>query len=139
MVQATCSMMPQFNYHNKALAAHGTCVGAKFALSPELQAKERLLNARMCFSSLLFGQDTEARDALGRIKYRLARDAEFDQSLAHHILAVSARPTLLAQLVLARFLRIPSLIKHSRFQAIVEPLPVTASRVTLSSDATGLA
>jgi hypothetical protein len=77
-----------------------------------LQAKERLLNARICLSSLLFGQDTEARDALGRIKHRLARDAEFDQSLAQDILAVSARPTLLAQLVLARFLRIPSLIKH---------------------------
>jgi choline dehydrogenase-like flavoprotein len=123
-----------FNYLNKAIAAHGACVAAQFALSPQLQANERLLNARICFSSLFFGQDTEAREALGRIKHRFARDAEFDQSLAHDIFAVSARPTLLAQLILARVLRRPQLIKHSRFQAIVEPLPDPASRVTLSSE-----
>src|SRR5262249_55808456 len=27
-----------FNYHNKAIAAHGTCVAAQFALTPEMQA-----------------------------------------------------------------------------------------------------
>jgi len=121
-----------FNYHNKALAAHGACVAAQFALSPELQAKERLLNARICFSSLLVWHDTEGWEALGRIKHRLAREAKFDESLAHDIIAVSARPAHFAQFILARILRFPRLIKRSRFQAIVEPLPDPASRVTLS-------
>jgi choline dehydrogenase-like flavoprotein len=127
-----------FNYHNKAVAAHGTCVGAQFMLAPELQAKERLLNACVCFSSLFLGQDTEARDALFRIYRRLEQNGQFEQSLSGDILTASAHPLHVAQFVFTRYLRLTharalrSLIKHTRFEAIVEPLPDPVSRVTLS-------
>jgi choline dehydrogenase-like flavoprotein len=121
-----------FNFHNKLLAAEGTCFAAQFALTPELQAKERLLNARVSFSSVFFGKDTGMWEALGRIKHRFARDASFDEGLVHDIWAVSSRPALLTKSLFARILLLPCLIQHARFQAIIEPLPVPESRVTLS-------
>jgi len=122
------------NYHNRAFAAHGTCFAARLALSPELQAKEHLLNASVCFAALFFGYDTKVKEALDRIKNMFARHAAFDRSLVRDIMATSCHPTLVIQLLLARVLRLPGLIRYSRFQAIVEPLPDPASRVTLSTE-----
>ena len=54
----------KYHYHNAAISAHGTCVAAQFGLTPELQAKERLLNTRVRFSSVFTGEGSEAADVL---------------------------------------------------------------------------
>jgi choline dehydrogenase-like flavoprotein len=123
-----------FNYHNKAIRAHGTSVAAQFAINPLLQAKEGLLNGRVSFASLCFGQGSEALQALARFKRRLGGDAQFDNGLVHDIMSISVRPTFVARILFARLLRVTSLINQPRFQVIIEPLPDPDSRVTLSQE-----
>jgi choline dehydrogenase-like flavoprotein len=122
----------KYHYQNQAVAAHGTCVAAQFGLTPESQAKERLLNARVCFSSVFRGEDSETVSALIRIKQRLERKEQFGPSLGRDLLTLSGHPIDAAGFVIARTLRMRSLVKYARFQVIAEPLPDPDSRVLLS-------
>ena len=128
------NMLYDAKYHeqNKAVAAHGTCIAAQFGLTPELQAKERLLNARVWFSSVFRGEDSEVANALIRIKQRLERKEQFGHALIRDMLTLSVNPIDAAEFVVARYLRARSLIKYARFQMIAEPLPDPDSRVVLS-------
>jgi choline dehydrogenase-like flavoprotein len=128
------NMLYDSKYHeqNKAVAAHGTCIAAQFGLTPELRAKERLLNARVSFSSVFRGEDSEVANALIRIKQRLERKEQFGHALIRDMLTLSVNPIDAAEFVVARYLRARSLIKYARFQMIAEPLPDPDSRVVLS-------
>jgi choline dehydrogenase-like flavoprotein len=123
----------KYHFQNKAVAAHGTRVACQFALAPELQAKERLLNARVCFNSVFPGEDTEGANALIRIKHRLDGKEQLGHALSRDMVTLSSHPLDAAGFVIARYLRLRSLIKYARFQVIVEAVPDPDSRVVLSS------
>jgi len=122
----------KYHYHNKEIAAHGTCVAAQFALAPAVRANEKLLNARVCFSSVLPGEESRAAEILLRTRKRFRGREETSHSLAQDMLALAARPVDATSFILAHYLNLRSLIRHSRFQIIVEPAPDPESRVTLS-------
>ena len=122
----------KYHYHNKEIAAHGTCVAAQFAIAPAVRAEEKLLNARVCFSSVLPGEESPAAEILLRTRRRFRRREKTSQSFTQDMLALAARPFDATSFVLAHYLNLRSLIKHSRFQAIVEPIPDRDSRVMLS-------
>lgn len=120
------------NYQNKAVAAHGTRIAAQFGLTPELQAKERLLNARVCFSSVFPGEDSDVADALIHIKQMLERKEQFEHTLVHDMLTLAKHPADAAGFIVSRYLPAYSRAKYARFQIVVEPLPDPDSKVVLS-------
>src|SRR6185437_10751166 len=122
----------KYHYQNDKVAAHGTCVAAQFSLSPELQAKEHLLKADICFSSVFPGEDSDVTDALIRLKWRLEGTRQPDYPLIGDMVTLASRPIDAAGFVAARYLRLRSLVKHARFLVIVEPPPDPDSRVVLS-------
>jgi choline dehydrogenase-like flavoprotein len=122
----------KYHYHNKELAAHGTCVAAQFGLAPYVQEREQLLNARICFSSVLPGEESKAAEALLRTRNRFQKQEQPGHSLMRDMLALLAEPIDATVFVLAHYLALRSLVKHFRFQAIVEPAPNPDSRVMLS-------
>lgn len=124
----------KYHYQNKAVAAHGTCVAAQFRLSRELRAKERLLSANVCFSSDFPGEYTEVKNALVSLKRRLEGAQLSQLSPLDELLTLAAHPIDAAGFVLARHLRLRSLIKSVRFQVIAEPAPDPESRVRLARE-----
>ena len=124
----------KYHYRNNTVAAHGTCVAAQFGLSPELQGKERLLKANVCFSSVFPGEDSEVTNALIRLKWRLEGTKQPDHPLIGEMLTLAAHPIDAAGFVAARYLHLRSLIKYARFLVIAEPLPDPDSRVVLSQE-----
>ena len=124
----------KFNYQNDLVAAHGTCIAAQFRLSPEVRAAERLLNANVRFSSVFSGEDSEAMNALVRLKRRFEGCEQPGDLLIRELLTLAANPIAAAGFVAARYLQLRSLIKYTKFQVIAEPLPDPDSRVTLSQE-----
>jgi len=123
----------RYHYHNRAVSAYGTCVAAQLALAPKIQAKEELLNARVCFSPVFPGEYSEAAKSLIRFRQRLQGKDDPSHSLLSDSLTLLLHPVDASSFSLARYLRPRSLIKYFCFQAIVEPAPDRDSRVSLSS------
>ena len=121
----------KYHFHNKTIRAHGTCVAAQLSLAAELQRREQLLNARVCFSSVLPGQESSAAKIIRRTKRRLFSQ-EQQGGIARDALALVAQPIDATAFVLAYYLYPRFLVRESQFQAVVEPLPDPDSRVTLS-------
>jgi len=130
----------KFHYQNTAVSGHGTCVASQFALTPEVQKAEGLLNSRVWFASLFPGEGTEAVHALVRCYLRLSKKDEMGHKLSRDILAMLSNPYDAARFAIARVLQPRSLIKDVKLQAIVEPAPDPESRITLSNipDALGM-
>jgi len=124
----------KFHYQNTAVSAHGTCIAAQFALTPEVQKEEGLLNSRVWFVSSFPGEGTESVQALVRCKLRLSGKNEMGHKLSRDILAILANPFDAARFAAARVFQPRSLIKDVKLQAIVEPAPDPESRVTLSGE-----
>jgi choline dehydrogenase-like flavoprotein len=122
----------KYSYHNEALAAHGTCVAAQLILAPDVQAREKLLNAQVSFRSIFWGELSEAADALIRIKRRMAQREPPGRGLGRDLLALVAHPVDSAGFIAARYTRLRSFVRGCRFHAVVEPAPDPESRVTLS-------
>jgi len=121
--------------HHEALVAHGTHVIGQFTLSAEQQAKERLLNARVCFSSAVHARiNPQIALALIRLKNRFGSHADSDSSLAEDLLAVAANPIGAVECIATRYFFSQSLHKFSRFQIIAEPQPDPQSRVMLANE-----
>ncbi|MCZ7562811.1 MAG: GMC family oxidoreductase [Burkholderiales bacterium] len=130
----------KFHYLNPAVSAHGTCIASQFALTPEVQRQEKLLNSRVWFASVFPGEGTESVQALIRCKLRLTKKDEMGHRLSRDLLAILANPYDAARFAVARALHPRSLIKDVRLHAIVEPEPDPQSRVTLceARDALGM-
>jgi choline dehydrogenase-like flavoprotein len=132
----SCNLLYDLKYHyrNNTVAAHGICVAAQFGLSPGLQAKERLLKANVCFSSVFPGEDSEVAIALIRLKRRLEGTKQFGHPVIGEMLTLATHPIDAAGFIVARYLRPRSLVKYARFLVITEPLPDPDSRVVLSQE-----
>ena len=120
-----------YAYHSKIVSAHDTSIAGQLMLSPSAQAREKLLNAHVRVVSVFSGEESEAADALVRIRHRIQQKAPPHWSLHRDLLTVVTRPIDTAACIAARYLR----IRHARswrFDAVVEPVPDPESRVTLS-------
>jgi choline dehydrogenase-like flavoprotein len=116
------------------VAAHGTSVAAALSLPLSFQEREGLLNAKVWFSSIFHGEDSEAKDALMHLRRLVTQRETPDQSFAHDLSALFTHPGATAGYALARFVRPRWLVKSCRLEAIVEPEPDPDSRVTLSDE-----
>jgi choline dehydrogenase-like flavoprotein len=124
----------KFHYQNPAVAAYGTRIAAQLALKPEIVEQEQLLNCHVWFSSLFFGEDTEAAETLRRIRRTLSKMEQPGSSLGQDLAALMANPIDTLGFGFSRQFRPRQLIKSIRLQAIVEPEPNPDSCVTLSCE-----
>jgi choline dehydrogenase-like flavoprotein len=123
----------RYHNHSAALTAHGTAVASQLSLLPEVLEKERLLNARVWFSSILAGEETDSARALYRVKRTLARNAEPDWHLPHDLVTILTHPVDTASYAVSRIFRPRAMVRGVQFQLIVEPAADPSSRVTLAT------
>jgi len=117
-------------------------------LSPEVQRREQLLNARVWFVSIFPGEGTAAAEALKRMKFRLHGKVDPRHSFLGDLATISREPLNAMNFVAARQLQPVGIlkeihfqmIKDARLQMICEPQPDPESRVMLadSRDALGM-
>jgi choline dehydrogenase-like flavoprotein len=124
----------KFHYQNAAVSAHGTPISSQFALTPEVLTRERLLNARVWFFSLFYGEGSAGAEALIRCKQALLKKEQPGWRLADDLETMAAHPIDTAGFLLTRLLQPRSLITDVRLQAIVEAAPNPDSRVTLGTE-----
>ncbi|HTI19150.1 MAG TPA: GMC family oxidoreductase [Trinickia sp.] len=130
----------KFHYQNAAVSAHGTPISSQFALTPEVLQREQLLNARVWFFSLFYGEGSEGAEALVRCKQALLKKDQPGWRLRDDLTTMGAHPLDTAGFLVTRLLQPRALITGVRLQAIVEAAPNPDSRVTLSDqrDALGM-
>lgn len=121
----------RYNYHEKRVSAHDTCVAAQLMLTPSVQEREKLLNAQVCFSTVFLWEKSGAANALRRLKRGIQREAP-GQGLRRDLLTLVTREFNTTGIVGVRHLRHRSLACGHRFHAIIEPAPDPESRVMLS-------
>lgn len=124
----------KFHYQNAAVSAHGTPISSQFALTPEVLTRERLLNARVWFFSLFYGEGSAGAEALIRCKQALLKKEQPGWRLTDDLETMAAHPIDTAGFLLTRLLQPRSLITDVRLQAIVEAAPNPDSRVTLGTE-----
>ncbi|MCW5635505.1 MAG: GMC family oxidoreductase [Rubrivivax sp.] len=137
-----------FHYLNRAVRADGIHIAAQLTVAPEVQRRERMLNARIWFSSIFPGEGTAAAEALKRMKFRLHGKIDPNHSFWRDMGILAREPLNAANFIAARQLRPVGflkemhfqMIKEARFQMICEPAPDPASRISLadSRDALGM-
>lgn len=137
-----------FHYLNRSVRANGTHVAAQLTVAPEVQKRERMLNARIWFSSIFPGEGTAAAEALKRMKFRVHGKIDPNHSVWRDLGILASEPLNAANFIAARQLRPVGflkemhfqMIKEARFQMICEPAPDPDSRISLADtrDALGM-
>ncbi len=122
----------KYHYMNSTVAAHGTHIASQLALVPEVLKQERLLNARVWFSSIFPGEGSEGAQALFRCKQALLKKEQAGWSLSRDLVTMASHPLDTVGYGFTRLFQPRALIQGVRFQIIVEPEPDPDSRVTLS-------
>jgi len=122
----------KYHYQNSAVSAHGTRIASQFALVPEVLERERLLNARVWFSSIFYGEGSAGAQALYRCKQAALKKEQPGWNLNQDIFAMMTEPLNTFAYGFTRLFQPRSLIKGVKFQVIVEPSPDPNSRITLS-------
>lgn len=121
----------KYHYQNAAVSAHSTHISSQFALRPEVLARERLLNARVWFFSMFFGEGSAGAEALIRAKQAMLRKDQPGYRLSRDLLTMATHPVDTVGFGLTRLLQPRALISGVRMQAIVEAAPDPESRITL--------
>lgn len=122
----------KYHYQNAAVSANGTYVSSQFALKPAVLEREGLLNARVWFFSMFYGEGSKGAEALFRTKQALLKKDQPGHSLTRDLLTMAAHPVDTVGFGLTRLMQPRSLITDVKMQAIVEADPDPDSRVTLS-------
>ncbi|CAG2159695.1 FAD-dependent oxidoreductase [Cupriavidus numazuensis] len=130
----------KYHYQNAAVSAHGQHISSQFALRPEVLQREGLLNSRVWFYSMFYGEGSAGAEALIRAKQALLKKDQPGYRPASDLLTMLRHPVDTVGFGLTRLLQPRSLISGVRMQAIVEAEPDPESRVTLSDqrDALGI-
>ncbi|MEO0317257.1 MAG: hypothetical protein RL404_934 [Pseudomonadota bacterium] len=131
----------KYNYLSHAVKAHGQHIAAQLALTPEAMASERVLNARLCFSSEFPGEGSAAAKSLFRCKQALLHKEQPGWYWRDEVRTMLGDPVNTFLYGFTRLCHPRFLIRGVSFQVIVEPAPNPDSRVTLSAtkrDALGL-
>jgi choline dehydrogenase-like flavoprotein len=124
----------KYHYMNSSVAAHGTHIASQLAMTPEVLQQERLLNARVWFSSVFPGEGSAGAQALFRCKQALLHKEQAGWKLSHDLTTMLAHPVDTVGYGFTRLFQPRALIQGVKFQIIVEPEPNPESRVTLSPD-----
>jgi choline dehydrogenase-like flavoprotein len=124
----------KFHYQNHVVAANGTRIAAQFTLTPAVQAQHQISNAKVWFSSVFPGDETEAAETLIRIKHRMEQKEQPGSTLARDLLTLAAHPIDATGFAMARIFQPRWLVRDVQFQAIVEPEPDPDARVTLHTE-----
>ena len=124
----------KYNYMNRAVSAHGVNIAAQLALTRDALARERLLNARLCFCSEFPGEGSAGAQALFRCKQALLAKDQPGWRLSDDIATMLRDPVNTFAYGFTRFFHPRAMISRVSFQVIVEPAPDPDSRVTLSAD-----
>jgi choline dehydrogenase-like flavoprotein len=124
----------KYHYMNSSVAAHGTHIASQLALMPEVLQQERLLNARVWFSSIFPGEGSAGAQALFRCKQALLHKEQAGWKLSHDMATMLAHPVDTVGYGFTRLFQPRALIQGVKFQIIVEPEPNPESRVMLSPD-----
>jgi len=131
----------KFHYLNRAVAANGTHVAAQLTLAPEIQRRERLLNARIWLWSVFPGEQTPAAEAIVRMKHRLHSKIDSQHGFWRDLLTMMRQPWDSLNFIAARQMPVWfmkelqfQLIKEAQLQMICEPTPNPDSRVMLSTE-----
>jgi choline dehydrogenase-like flavoprotein len=122
----------KYNYLNTAVAAHGQHVAAQLALTPQVMAQQKVLNARVCFCSEFPGEGSDGAKALFRLKQSLLKKDQPGRRLSQDMLAMAREPASTMLYGFTRLFHPRTLIRNIGLQLIVEPLPDPSSRVMLS-------
>lgn len=122
----------KYHYMNSSVAAHGTHIASQLALMPQVLEREKLLNARVWFSSIFPGEGSEGALALYRCKQALLQKEQAGWRLSDDLRKMIANPVDTFAYGMTRFFHPRMLIRGVRFQIIAEPEPIPDSRVTLS-------
>ena len=122
----------KYHYKKSAVAAYGTHVAFQLALTPQIIAKERLLNARVWFSSVFPGEGSEGAQALYRRKQALLHKEQVGSRLSRDLFTMACHPLDTVGYGFTRLFQPRWLIKGVKFQMIAEPTPDPDSRVLLS-------
>jgi choline dehydrogenase-like flavoprotein len=122
----------KYHYMNSAVAAHGTHIASQLALVPEVLKEERLLNARVWFSSIFPGEGSAGAQALFRCKQAVLQKEQAGWSFGRDLVTMVSNPLDTVGYGFTRLFQPRALIQGVRFQIIVEPEPDPDSRVTLS-------
>jgi len=130
----------KYHYQNAAVAANGTHISSQFALTHDVLKRERLLNSRVWFYSVFYGEGSAGAMALFRCKQALLQKDQPGWKLSADLATMVAHPVHTVSFGLARFLQPRALITDVKMQTIVEAEPNRDSRVTLSlqKDSLGL-
>ncbi len=124
----------KYQYHNPAVAANDVCIAGYFRLSPEVQERERLLNAYSWLDSDFAIFDAAAVNALRQIKRHALGTAPPGSRLLESIFEAACAPHELVMFALVRQFRPPWLAKTCRLQIIVEQAPNRESRIVLAPE-----
>lgn len=124
----------KYNYMNASVSAHGQHIAAQLALTEEAMARERVLNARVCFCSEFPGEGSEGAKALFRCKQALLSKEQPGWSLASDMATMAREPVNTFLYGFTRLFHPRRLIRSVGFQVIIEPAPDPDSRVTLAQD-----
>lgn len=124
----------KYNYMNSAVSAHGQHIAAQLALTEQAMARERVLNARICFCSEFPGEGSEGAKALFRCKQALLSKEQPGWSLRKDMAIMARQPINTFLYGFTRLFHPRRLIRNVAFQVILEPAPNPDSRVTLSRD-----
>lgn len=122
----------KYHYMNSAVAAFGTHIASQLALVPDVLEQERLLNARVWFSSIFPGEGTAGAQALFRCKQALLKKEQAGWKLHRDLATIASHPVDTFGYGFTRLFQPRVLIRGVKFQIIVEPVPDPDSRVTLS-------
>ncbi|MGC4035528.1 MAG: GMC family oxidoreductase [Chitinophagaceae bacterium] len=124
----------KYHYHSRIVSALGSSVASQFAVKPEVQEREGLLNARVSFSSVLPGEGTTGALALWNCKQALKKKASKNFSASREIFNIISHPIDASSYGLTRIYRPHFLVKSVKFYIITEQEPNPQSRVTLSDE-----
>ncbi len=124
----------KYNYMNRAVSAQGVKIAAQLALTRKALARERLLNARLCFCSEFPGEGSEGAQALFRLKQALLKKEQPGWRLSDDLLIMMKEPVNTFAYGFTRFFHPRAMIRQVSFQVIIEPAPDPDSRITLSAE-----
>jgi choline dehydrogenase-like flavoprotein len=124
----------KYHYQNDAVKARGQHISSQFALTQAVLEREKLLNARVWFYSVFYGENTAGAEALIRCKQALLKKDQPGWSLRRDLLTMALHPLEAGCFGAARLFQPHALITDVKFQTIVEAEPNRHSRVTLSAE-----
>ena len=133
---------PLYDIKFHCIAEYLTIAGARISgqlrLPPEVQRRERLLDAQVWFRSLYAGEGEEVVRSLYRFRQRLRGKRSLKNGLARDLAQVLMRPHDALGYTLAHCAASRLLVKSVTMEMILEPEPHRDSRVQLGEDVDAL-